>query len=74
MTTNELKNLMKIYFEICDEVGMEWTAKGYKYFIEVMYEDYINYCKIEQVEPSWQAFKRCSIEIAAGMIKEAVNI
>lgn len=72
MTTLELERLINIYEEICSETGMTMTAKGYEFFVKVMYNDYLGYCDREGIEPSWISFKRNCLVIAMEMIEEMV--
>ena len=74
LTAEVLNKLMDTYFEVCDETGLQKTGKGYKFFMEVMFDDYMKHCERNQLELSWKAFKRNSISIAEEMIQKACNM
>ena len=74
LTAEVLDKLMETYYEVCDETGLQKTGKGYKFFMEVMFDDYMKHCERNQLKPSWKAFKRNSIAIAEEMIQKACNI
>lgn len=70
MENIRLEELFELYREVCKEVRIEWSIDGWNFFKEVMFPDYINYCKHNSATPSRTAFKRNCIYIALDMIKE----
>lgn len=68
-TTVEM--LFDLYQEICKEAKLEWTLEGWKFFDQVMVQDYLNFCKAQGIQPNMKKFKKDCVSIAKGMKKQA---
>ena len=68
----EKMQLLKVYYEVCEEAGLMQSTEGLRYFTEVMYEDYKLFCKEANQMPNIQQFKEKSITIAKGMKAQAM--
>lgn len=73
MTAATIERLLTTYEEVCKETGLRISAEGYRFFKEVMFADYVQYCERAKVEPSWKAFKVNCIHIAKEMMNESLR-
>lgn len=71
MENLKIEELFELYQQICEEAGLEWTLEGWKFFDQVMFPDYMNYCKSTDSVPNRETFRRNCVLIAFDMIEEA---